>query len=509
MNTTHHKRHARALVSVYNKESVRELAQVLHAFDIEILSAGGTLSYLRKLGIPAKAVEDLTGYPSILGGRVKTLHPLVFGGILGRPGLDSDQYDMDAYGLNAIDMVVVDLYPFEQTLASGASHEEITEQIDIGGISLVRAAAKNFQHVLVVPSVKYFDKMALMLEQQKAHSSLADRKMMAAAAMDITSHYDTAIFHYLNQGEFNVFKESVRQANPLRYGENPHQQAYFYGNPGEIFEQLGGKPLSYNNLLDVDAAMGLMLEFSEPSFAIIKHTNACGVASRERIEDAWTGALAGDPLSTFGGILIANRGISAELAEAIHELFFEVLIAPDFDEEGLSVLGQKKNRILLRSKPFIAPDARFRSVLNGVLWQTQDHKNILPDQWRRPTVRKPDKHQENDLLFANTIVKHLKSNAIALVKNTMLIGIGTGQTSRVDALKQAIAKAHAFNHDLEGAVMASDAFFPFPDCVEIAHQEGIAAVIQPGGSVKDQASVDYCNEAKMAMVFTGNRHFRH
>lgn len=509
MNTVHDKRHTRALVSVYDKDSVGELAKVLQSFDVEILSTGGTLAYLRQLEIPAKSVEDVTGYPSILGGRVKTLHPMVFGGILGRPGHESDRQDMGGYGVQTIDMVVVDLYPFEQALASGASHAEIIEQIDIGGISLIRAAAKNFEHVFVLPSAQYFDKAAGLLKKQDGHTSLADRKTMAAAAMDISSHYDTAIFHYLNQGESNVFKESIRESATLRYGENPHQQACFYGNLEDVFEQLGGKPLSYNNLLDVDAAMGLMLEFSEPGFAIIKHTNPCGAALRNRIEDAWKDALAGDPLSAFGGILIANRTISGEMAETIHELFFEVLIAPDFDQEALSVLGQKKNRILLRSKSFIAPGARFRSVLNGVLWQTQDHKNILPDQWRRPTLKKPDKNQENDLLFANTIVKHLKSNAIALVKDAMLIGTGTGQTSRVDALKQAIAKARAFNHDLEGSVMASDAFFPFPDCVEIAHKQGIAAVIQPGGSVKDQASVDYCNEAGMAMVFTGNRHFRH
>ncbi len=509
METLHRRKLSRALVSVYDKDAVRELVEVLHSFDIEILSAGGTLSIIREMGFPATAVEDLTGYPAILGGRVKTLHPAVFGGILCRNDLQEDQDDMQEHGIKAVDMVVVDLYPFEQTLASGASHEEIIEHIDIGGISLIRAAAKNFRHVFVVPDASFFSQAVTLLKQQNATTSLNDRRRMAAAAMDISSHYDTAIFHYLNEGEHKTFKESIRESRPLRYGENPHQQAFFYGKLESVFDQLGGKALSYNNLLDVDAAMGLMREFTEPTFAIIKHTNACGVASRNSIEDAWADALAGDPVSAFGGILIANHNISAELAENIAGLFFEVLIAPSYDEESLYCLKRKKNRIILRSKPFIMPDMRYRSLLNGVLWQTQDHKNILPEQWRRPTVHKPDKGQENDLLFASTIAKHLKSNAIALAKEGMLLGVGTGQTSRVDALKQAIMKARAFNHELEGAVMASDAFFPFPDCVEIAHKEGIAAVIQPGGSVKDQASVDYCDRAGMAMVFTGERHFRH
>ncbi len=509
MKTVHQKRLSRALVSVYDKDAVRELAGLLHSFDIEILATGGTLSAIREMGIPATAVEDLTGYPSLLGGRVKTMHPAVLGGVLCRNDLKGDRDDMHAHGLKPIDMVVVDLYPFEQTLASGASHSEIIEHIDIGGIALIRAATKNFQHVFVVPDASFFTRAVELLKEQNAHTSLHDRRRMAAAAMDISTHYDTAIFHYLNDGEHKVFKESIRESRTLRYGENPHQQAFFYGELESVFEQLGGKSLSYNNLLDVDAAMGLMLEFTEPTFAIIKHTNACGVASRIRIEDAWADALAGDPVSAFGGILIANRAIGRELAENIADLFFEVLIAPSYDEESLHCLTQKRDRIILRSKSFMMPDMRYRSLLNGVLWQTQDHKNILPDQWRRPTEHKPDKSREDDLLFANTVVKHLKSNAIVLAKDRMLLGVGTGQTSRVDALKQAVMKARAFTHDLEGAVMASDAFFPFPDCVEIAHKEGIVAVIQPGGSVKDQASVDYCDKVGMAMVFTGERHFRH
>lgn len=509
METRQIKKISRALISVYDKGSVRPLVEALHAFGIELISTSGTLDYIRDMGIPVTAVEDITGYASILGGRVKTLHPSVFGGILARSGNEGDQEDINTHDLQKIDMVVVDLYPFEATLDAGASHEEIIEQFDIGGISLIRAAAKNYDDVFVVPGTAYFDEVTDLLQQHQASTSLADRRRMAAAAMNVSSHYDTLIFHYLEQGDVPVFKQSIQEAHPLRYGENPHQQGCYYGRLDTIFEQLAGKPLSYNNLLDIDAAMGLMTEFSASTFIIIKHTNACGVATRDEIMDAWNDALAGDPVSAFGGVLITNRPIDVRLAEAIHELFFEVLIAPGFDEESLVLLTQKKNRILLRNKSFIMPDERYRSILNGVLWQTQDHKNSLPDQWRYVTSQKPDENLQQDLVFANTIVKHLKSNAIALVKDNMLLGTGTGQPSRVDALRHAIEKARNNKHDLNGAVMASDAFFPFNDCVEIAHHEGIDAVIQPGGSVRDQQSIDYCDNAGMAMVFTGNRHFRH
>ncbi|MFP4065354.1 MAG: bifunctional phosphoribosylaminoimidazolecarboxamide formyltransferase/IMP cyclohydrolase [Bacteroidales bacterium] len=510
METHIDKKLSRALISVYDKEPVRELVQALHAQNIEIISTGGTMQFIRdELDIPVTPVEELTTYPSILGGRVKTLHPAVFGGILSRPGTQADDEALSEFHIQAIDMVVVDLYPFEKTLLSGAGHDELIEKIDIGGISLIRAAAKNFRHVLVVPSSAYFDEVRELVSANEGVISPAVRRKMAAAAFNVSSHYDTMIFGYMNNGELDVFKESIPEAHPLRYGENPHQQGCFYGKLEDIFEQVSGKPLSYNNLLDVDAAMGLMAEYYAPTFAIIKHTNPCGVASRSSIEQAWHDALAGDPVSAFGGILIANREITGELAEQISELFFEVLIAPGFDEDSLGVLTRKKNRILLRTKSFITPEVRYRSVLNGVLWQTQDHKNSLPDQWQMATVRHPSEEEERDLVFANTVVKHLKSNAIALVKDTMLLGSGMGQTSRIDALKQAIEKAQSQGHDLRGAVMASDAFFPFPDSVEIAHRHGIRAVVQPGGSVKDKASVDFCNESGMAMAFTGNRHFKH
>ncbi len=510
METHINKKLSRALISVYDKEPARGLVEALHAQNVEIISTGGTMQFIRdELDIPVTPVEELTTYPSILGGRVKTLHPAVFGGILCRPGFEADDEALSEYHIQAIDMVVVDLYPFEKTMLSGAGHDELVEKIDIGGVSLIRAAAKNFRHVLVVPSSVYFEEVTKMVQENEAVISPAVRRKMAAAAFDVSSHYDTAIFGYMNNGELDVFKESIQDTHPLRYGENPHQQGCFYGKPEEIFEQVSGKALSYNNLLDVDAAMGLMAEYYAPTFAIIKHTNPCGVASRSSIDEAWRDALAGDPVSAFGGILIANRDVSASLAEEISDLFFEVLIAPGFDEKGIEILTKKKNRILLRTKSFITPEIRYRSILNGVLWQTQDHKNSLPDQWQMATVRHPSEEEERDLVFANTIVKHLKSNAIALVKDTMLLGSGMGQTSRIDALKQAIEKAHSQGHDLKGAVMASDAFFPFPDSVEIAQRHGIRAVIQPGGSVKDKASVDFCNESGMAMVFTGNRHFKH
>ncbi len=509
METYPPRKHFRALISVYDKAASAPLIKALSSLGVELLSTGGTQQFIRSLGLPVSSVEEVTGHPSFLGGRVKTLHPAIFGGILARTGQDTDLRELADHKIEPIDIVVVDLYPFEQTLASGASHPEIIEQIDIGGISLIRAAAKNFEHVLVVPGSAYFEQATDLLLRNNGKSTLSDRRNMAAAAMHVSSHYDTSIFNYLNHGSVNVFKESIPDANPLRYGENPHQQGCFYGKLEDVFQQLSGKAISYNNLLDIDAAMGLMSEFSAPTFAIIKHTNVCGIASRDSIDDAWELALAGDPVSAFGGVLIANRTIDATVAVRINELFFDVLIAPSFDEESLEMLQSKKNRILLRTKSFLMPDSRFRSLLNGVLWQTTDHKNSIPEQWKHKTERKPVADEEKDLIFANSVVKHLKSNAIAIVKDLMLLGAGSGHTSRIDALQQAIRKANEGGHSLKGAVMASDAFFPFADSVEIAHKTGISAVIQPGGSVRDQNSIDYCNKAGMSMVFTGNRHFRH
>jgi phosphoribosylaminoimidazolecarboxamide formyltransferase / IMP cyclohydrolase len=524
----------RALVSVFHKEPARNLVACLHRNGAELFSTGGTLTFIREMGIPVKAVEDLTGYPSILGGRVKTLHPAVFGGILARREHEGDPGELEKYGIPAFDAVVVDLYPFEETVAGGAPHEDIIEKIDIGGISLIRAAAKNHRDVLVVPAPEYFDAAAGLIESGKGATTLAERQWFAAAAFDVSSHYDTAIFSYLSgkqpdgqnlagqwligqipegeqmPGEQPVsFKQSVRKSVPLRYGENPHQQGRYFGDLQAMFEQLNGKALSYNNLLDIDAALQVIGGRTDHCFAIIKHTNVCGMAIRENLLQAWEEALSGDPVSAFGGILITNRNITEAVAYAINELFFEVLIAPGYDESALEILRQKKNRILLKRKEAALPASGFRSALNGVLWQTADTEEVMPEGWTHPTKKKPAEGEEQDLLFANWIVRNLKSNAIALVKDQKLLGTGMGQTSRVDALNHAIAKARAMGHSLEGAVMASDAFFPFPDCVEIAHKEGITAVIQPGGSLRDKESVDYCDRAGMAMVFTGKRHFKH
>jgi phosphoribosylaminoimidazolecarboxamide formyltransferase / IMP cyclohydrolase len=498
-----------ALVSLYNKEPARELIACLHKYGVEIYSTGGTFDYIQSLDIPVKTVESLTGYPSILGGRVKTLHPMVFGGILARRNSDADKKDIGLYDIPLFDMVIVDLYPFEQALAEGAGHDALIEKIDIGGISLIRAAAKNHSEVVVVPADRYFAGVVDLLEQGSGSIELAARKQLAAAAFDVSSHYDSAIYTYLAGDDASAFKQSIQNSFPLRYGENPHQHAAYFGRLESHFDQLNGKALSYNNLLDIDAAFGLISEFDDPCFAIIKHTNVCGMAVRENMLDAWEAALAGDPISAFGGILITNQVVSEDVAKAIDTLFFEVLIAPGFDESSLTILCGKKNRIILKSAPGNISGPRFRTVLNGVLWQTADQGTTAVQDWTFATDKHPDSAETEDLVFANIIVKHLKSNAIALVRNKQLLGIGTGQTSRVDALNQAITKAGAFKHELEGATMASDAFFPFPDCVEIANAAGIRAVIQPGGSVKDQASIDFCNAAGMAMVFTGRRHFRH
>jgi len=498
-----------ALISVYHKDRLDEIVNLLEELDIKIYSTGGTYDFIKNLGLEVNTVESLTDYPSILGGRVKTLHPKVFGGILARRELQDDLDQLSSYDIPEFDLVIVDLYPFEETVASGASEQEIIEKIDIGGISLIRAAGKNFKDVLIVPSSNQYDDLITLLKDQQGVSSLDDRKTFARYAFDVSSHYDAAIFNYFDEGKGTAFKRSIIQPNPLRYGENPHQAGNFYGRLNEVFEQLHGKAISYNNLVDIDAAISLINEFAEPTFAVLKHTNACGVASRDNLTEAWKDALAGDPVSAFGGVIISNRNIDKETAEEINKIFLEVLLAPGYDDDALEILKSKKNRIILRAKSYDFPAAQFKSILNGVIVQEKDLKLLSIKEMETATALSPKEIEKNDLLFANIIVKHTKSNAIVLAKNKQLIGTGVGQTSRVDALKQAIHKAMSFELELDGAVMASDAFFPFADSVEIAHRAGVRAVIQPGGSVRDQESVDYCNANNMAMVFTGTRHFKH
>jgi len=498
-----------ALISIYFKEPAKELITTLANKGVKLYSTGGTLDYIKELGFGATPVEELTQYPSVFGGRVKTLHPKVFGGILYRRDNPVDLQELSKYDIPPIDMVVVDLYPFEETLKSGAPSQAIIEKIDIGGISLIRAAAKNFTHTLVVASSELFGQAAEILNVQECCTTYEQRQYFASQAFNVSSHYDTAIFQYVSGGTIGAFKKSILTCRGLRYGENPHQKGLFYGNLDEVFTQLHGKELSYNNLLDIDGAIALISEFDEPTFAIIKHTNACGVASRATIGEAYRDALASDPVSAFGGILIANRNIDADTAYHINELFFEVILSPDYSDECLEILKQKKNRIILKINKINNPEWYSRSVLNGVLAQTANNTTTPPLSWSMVTEVHPDQKIAEDLVFANKVVKHTKSNAIVLACNKQLLASGTGQTSRVDALKQAIAKAHEFNHGLTGAVMASDAFFPFADCVEIAHKAGITAVIQPGGSVRDKDSVDYCNSNSMIMVMTGTRHFKH
>ena len=501
-----------ALISVYHKDNLEPIIKKLHELGVVLYSTGGTEDFIKGLNIPVNAVEDLTDYPSILGGRVKTLHPKIFGGILGRREEDSDIAQLEEYAIPQIDLVIVDLYPFEETLASGASEKEIIEKIDIGGISLIRAAAKNFKDVMIIPGMEYYDILLDLLNGNDGETSLSDRKHMAAEAFDISSHYDAAIYGYFMEGEESAsLKVSESEFTELRYGENPHQQGRFYGDLEEVFDQLHGKELSYNNLLDVDAAVQLMGEFheSDPSFIVMKHNNACGVATRKKLADAYRDALAGDPTSAFGGVLISNREIDAETATEINKLFCEVVIAPGYADEALEELKSKKNRIILVQKETEFPSITLRTALNGVLWQEKDGKTDQKDGFEFVTNTKPTDAQIPDLEFASKICKHTKSNTIVLAKNNQLLASGTGQTSRVDALTQAITKAKHFGFDLKDAVMASDAFFPFPDCVEIAGKEGVNAVIQPGGSIKDKLSIDYCNENAIAMVFTGTRHFKH
>jgi phosphoribosylaminoimidazolecarboxamide formyltransferase / IMP cyclohydrolase len=503
------KKITKALVSVYHKDGLDDILIKLNEQGVTFLSTGGTQQFIESLGLPCEAVEDLTGYPSILGGRVKTLHPKVFGGILARRELTGDIKQCLEYDIPEIDLVIVDLYPFDETVESGASAEDIIEKIDIGGISLIRAAAKNFADVVIVASKAQYAPLLNIINEQGAETSLEDRQWFAKEAFAVSSGYDISIFNWFDNGEGSSFRCAGNNAKSLRYGENPHQSGVFYGDFDDIFEQLQGKEISYNNLLDIDAAISLINDFDETTFAILKHNNACGVASRPVLVDAWKDALAGDPVSAFGGILITNTVVDKETAEEINKIFFEVIIAPDYDVEALKILTLKKNRIILIQKEIPVAKKQFRSLLNGVLAQDKDLKTECPEDLRPTSTTAPDAKQIEDLLFANKLVKHSKSNSIVLAKNKQLCASGVGQTSRVDALKQAIEKAGNFKMDLNGAVMASDAYFPFPDCVEIADKAGIKAVIHPGGSINDQKSIDYCNDNGLALVTTGFRHFKH
>lgn len=501
-----------ALISVFNKDGLEPIVTQLHQLGVTLYSTGGTETFIKNLGIDVIPVEDVTSYPSILGGRVKTLHPKVFGGILNRQNHATDVAEMTEYDIPQIDLVIVDLYPFEKTVASGEPHDAIIEKIDIGGISLIRAAAKNYADVVCVSSVDDYAEFLDLLITKKGETSEDDRKRFAAKAFNTSSHYDTAIFNYFNKNyDLAVLKISETNGQVLRYGENPHQRGFFFGNFDTMFTKLHGKELSYNNLLDVDAAVNLMSEFKNdaPTFAILKHNNACGIATRSTVKEAYEAALAGDPVSAFGGVLISNKAIDFAAAESIHSLFCEVIIAPSYSDEAIALLNEKKNRILLIINDVALPQTTVRTCLNGVLVQDKDNVTDALEHLTNVTNNKPSNKELEDLVFASKICKHTKSNTIVLAKNLQLCASGTGQTSRVDALNQAIHKAQSFNFDLKGAVMASDAFFPFPDCVEIADQAGITAVIQPGGSIKDALSIDYCNAHNVSMVFTGTRHFKH
>ncbi len=501
----------KALISVYSKDNLAPLVHELGGAGVQFVSTGGTRDFINHLGYPVLPVEDTTGYPSIFGGRVKTLHPAVFGGILYRRDLTDDVDQAKAHNIQPIDLVIVDLYPFEDTVAGGGTDSEIIEKIDIGGMSLIRAAAKNYKDVWVISSRKQYAEALELLKSKKCCTDITDRKRFASLAFEVTSHYDTAIFNYFNASEgIPGFKVSVQNAQPLRYGENPHQKAVYYGELERLFEKLGGKELSYNNLVDLDAAVQLLGEFKdETAFVIIKHTNACGVATAPTVKEAYLKALQADPISAFGGILAANKPLTKEAAKEMHPLFFEILIAPDYEPEALALLTSKKNRIILKQKEALAVTRQFKSLLNGIIEQDIDHQTDTEDNLQVVTQRKPTATEVKAMLFAAKVAKHSKSNTIVLATERQMIASGVGQTSRVDALRQAIDKANRFGMDLKQAAMASDAFFPFPDCVEIAHSEGIRAVIQPGGSIKDQDSIAYCDRQNMTMVTTGFRHFKH
>jgi phosphoribosylaminoimidazolecarboxamide formyltransferase/IMP cyclohydrolase len=499
-----------ALISVYYKDGLEEIVRTLDELKVKIFSTGGTYNFIKDLGIPAETVESLTTYPSILGGRVKTLHPKVFGGILARRDNLDDTEQLATYKIPEIDLIIVDLYPFEKTVETVDSEEEIIEKIDIGGISLIRAAAKNYNDVLVVAGRDQYHRLLALLKEKKGITSLDDRKYYAAEAFKTSSNYDTAIFKYFNRSSrIEAFRESINTSYHLRYGENPHQKGIFFGDQEKLFDKLHGREISYNNFLDIDAALALVDEFNETTYVVVKHNNACGVASREDPTDAWKDALACDPVSAYGGVIAVNVPVGESEASEIDKIFFEIIIAPAFTGKALDILGQKKNRIILRRKEKTKNQYYFRSLLNGVLWQEKDQSTESALDMKPVTKKVPTPDELEDLVFANKIVKHSKSNAIVLAKNKQLCASGIGQTSRVDALKQAIEKARSFGFDLKGSVMASDAFFPFTDCVEIAQKAGITAIVQPGGSVRDQDSIDYCSANGVAMVFTGKRHFKH
>ncbi len=505
-----HKKIESALISVYHKDNLEPLVRLLHNQNVKLYSTGGTRKFIEDLGIPVVAVEDETAYPSIFGGRVKTLHPKIFGGILYRRDNSSDLEEQSTYEIPNLDLVIVDLYPFEDTVASGASHADIIEKIDIGGISLIRAAAKNYKDVVIISSRDQYQVLQQILEENKGETSEEHRRQFAAEAFDISSHYDTAIFGYFNEDvKIKRFKQSIQSSKTLRYGENPHQEGVFYGKLDDLFNQIHGKELSYNNLVDIDAAVNLIGEFEETAFAILKHNNACGVATGQSVKEAYQRAFEADTISAFGGVLVTNKPIDQETADVMNSLFFEVLIAPEFTDEALEILKTKKNRILLIQKMKLDNKKIHKTLLNGVIEQDIDWKTDAMEDLKVVTKVSPDEAIKAELIFASKVCKHTKSNTIILSKDGQMLASGVGQTSRVDALKQAIEKAKSFGLDLQGAVMASDAFFPFPDCVEIAEKEGIKSVIQPGGSIKDQLSIDFCDEHGMSMVFTGFRHFKH
>lgn len=500
-----------ALISVYHKDGLDDILKSLNDLNVKLISTGGTKEFIESLGYECESVEDITNYPSILGGRVKTLHPKIFGGILYRRDEESDRQTVKSYSIPSIDLVIVDLYPFEDTVKSNASETDIIEKIDIGGISLIRGAAKNFKDVVIVPSKQQYEKLNNLLKEKNGVTDLSDRRCFAKDAFAVSSAYDSAIFNYFDDNNNSSLRITANNKKELRYGENPHQKGHFYGKFEEMFEQLHGKEISYNNLLDIDAAVSLIGDFDETALAILKHNNACGMACRPTVKESWDAALAADPISAFGGIVITNKEVDEVAAKAISEIFFEVLIAPEYTNEALEILFEKKNRIILKqiASTRDLPNTQYRSLLNGVLMQDKDNTIEAAENLKFVTSRKPTEKEIEDLLFANILVKHTKSNAIVLAKDKQLIASGTGQTSRVDALKQAIEKANNFKFDLNGAVMASDAFFPFPDCVEIADKAGISAVIQPGGSIKDKESIDYCDNHNMSMTVTGVRHFKH
>lgn len=497
-----------ALISVYHKDNLDKIIHKLNSLGVNLISTSGTKDYIESLGVKVIAVEDLTKYPSILGGRVKTLHPNIFGGILARRNNENDKIQTEEYEIFEIDLVIVDLYPFEETINKSSSHEEIIEKIDIGGISLIRAAAKNYKDVVIVSSMNQYNNLLSILEKGNGITTLEERLYFAKEAFNVSSHYDTIIFKYFNKDKIDVFKQSITKSNELRYGENPHQKAMFYGNIDEIFDKLNGKEISYNNLLDIDAAINLISEFEETTFAIIKHNNPCGLATRNSSLEAWKDAIVVDTLSAFGGIIITNSKLDKVTAEEINKMFFEVIIAPDYDEKAIELLKSKKNRIILKQKQYKSKELnQFRTILNGVLLQEKDSINIIENKF--VTKETPNENELEDLLFANKIVKHSKSNAIVIAKNKQLIASGIGQTSRIDALNQAIEKAKSRNINIENSVLASDAYFPFADSVESAHKAGIKAIIQPGGSVRDNDSIEYCNKNGVKMVMTEARHFKH